>query len=310
MILAVADRKKKTILILVLTILYVNSVKAEKVSLKISYKSNSIEAGDITNWIDSFNTLWKDYQKISGGTLDGQFENLRFGPSFEFELRFPVVYGFSLNLGGGNPLRSKGNGTIIYNSNEGNQQETHAIFNETQAVPLKIGLSFSYPFPLLKNLNFFAHIGRYIIIARYKSKENYEGTFTSFGDEFKYIIQKDSTFRSENLGFYGNLGVEYSFLKFLSAVFEVEKTWAKVDGFKGPYYHRILEHSPYYRDETIISGKASLYYYESNEWSLDKYYSVLTGSKKKPEGVYLRNVRQGIVDYSGFSLKVGIRFKF
>lgn len=283
-----------------------NAAHAEKISVRFSYNYNSINKGDINTWINSSNSLWKERQKTNGGLLEGQFISPSYGPTFEMELRIPIISGFALNLAG-NQISSKREGNISFQANGGDQNETHFISNEIKALPLRIGLSYS--FPVYPNFTVYINAGRHIIFVRYKTKENYESVFSKQGKEDIYLYKKENTYNSEGLGFYASLALEYNLLKFIGLVIEAEKIWSNVNGFKGPYSYSYRD--PYkYPNGQSESGKASLYFYESKDNSLDQYYSVLTGHKNKPVNSDIRNVRHGELNFSGFSLKIGFRFKF
>lgn len=297
------NKKYCTGLVLTAILLIFSSpLQSEKVSLKFSFKTNSVGESDVHTWINSYNTLWKDYQTSKGGSISGQFELPHFGANYEIELRIPIVSGFALNLAG-SPLSSQKEGTIDYQNLEGTQNESHFIQNEITALPIKIGFSFSYPLPILPNLSVFAGAGRQIVFIKYKTQENYDAVFSVLGQEFSYWFKNEGTYRSEALGFYASLGAEYEVMKFFSLVIETEKTWAKADGFKGAWS---------YKDYTGIdkSKKATLYFYEKRTLGFDQYYSVLAGQEKRPEDSTIRNIRQGEFNMNNFSLKIGIRVKF
>ncbi|MFC2169077.1 hypothetical protein ACFLRM_00725 [Acidobacteriota bacterium] len=288
-------------------------VSAEKISLKFSFSTNSIGDGDINTWLNSFNSLWQDWKKEKGGSLEGQFDPISYGSNMEFELRIPIISGFAINLGIKTQLFSEKEGTVLYQNEAKNQSDEQAIFNQVKALPLKIGLSYSYSIPALSNLSVFGSIGRHIIFVRYSTKEIYSQFFTPAGIDISGGIEKENNFRSEALGFYASFGAEFDLLKFVAFVLEVEKTWAKIDGFKGSHSLKTWQRGIPLKDsynEEIDSGKASLYFYESDQWNLNQFYSVLSGQIEKPESTFIRNLRQAELNFSGISLKIGLRFKF
>lgn len=293
---------KKIIFLIFGSFLVLCPVAAEKVSLGFSFKSNSVGESDINTWINSYNSLWTDWQNKNGGSLSGQFEPIGYGSGFEVDLRIHLIEGLALTLAGSH-LASDKEGTVTYQNEGAGQKETHFIRNEIKAFPLKIGLSYSYPLPFLPSLNIFANAGRQIVFVIYTVKEDYEALFKSSGQEFTYWFEKESQLRSEGLGWYFSFGAEYEVARFFGLVFEAVKTWSKVDGFKGPYIYENYEGK-------TEEKKASLYFYESNQWDLGQYYSVLQPYVDRPEGEALRNIRPGELDFSSFSFKFGIRLKF
>lgn len=274
---------------------------AESISLRFSYNYGKIDGSDVNTWIDSYNTLWSDWQALNGGTLEGEFASLPSYSTYEGELRVHIFSGLSLNLAAGQFSYRK-EGTVNYINDTGNQEETHFIKNRVKVTPVKIGFSFSYP--IIPKLHITINAGRHISFVTYKSDEEYNVVFTTSGKEFVYWYNYDFDYRSEDLGYYASLGVEFDFLKFAALTAEAENIWAKVDGFKGDYSKE------YYESELNEEGKASLYFYESTGWGTGEAYCVLTGHKERPENPDFSNIRRGELDLSGFSLKVGLRFKF
>lgn len=296
------NRKRVLLLFIAVLFLFFRPVSAEKISLKLSFNTNFIGDGDINTWVESFNSLWTDWQNSKGGQLRGEFVPIHYGNSYELELRIPIVAGFALNLSGTRHSSQK-EGQIFYVNEGGDQEETHAINNKVTAIPFKIGFSYSMALPYVSDLYVNANIGRHIVFVQYKNIEKYEAIFFSTGNEFAYWFEKDTKFNSESLGFYASLGLEYDLVRFIAFTAEVEKVWSNVDGFKGPFTYTSF-------DVPNESGKASLYYYESNQWDLNRSFSTLSAHEKKPEEDYIRNIRQGKLNFSGISLKIGIRFKF
>lgn len=295
-------RTRSYSLLIVLSLFIFHPALAEKISLKLSLNTNFINNGDINTWVESFNSLWTDWQNSKGGQLHGEFAPIHYGNSYELEFRFPIVAGFAFNLSGTRHSSQK-EGEIFYVNEGGDQEETHSINNKVTAIPIKIGFSYSMALPYVSDLYVNANIGRHIVFVQYKNIEKYEAIFSNAVNEFSYWFEKDTKFNSESLGFYASLGLEYDLVRFLAFTAEVEKVWSNVDGFKGPFTYRSF-------DVQNESGKASLYYYESNQWDLNRYFSTLSGHEKKPQEDYIRNIRLGKLNFSGISLKIGIRFKF
>ena len=279
------------------------SASAENISFKFSYNINTVMKGDISTWTDSFNSLWQDWQSSKGGTLDGRFNGIEYGYNYEFEIRVPIFSGFALNLGA-SQLRSNTEGTVVFDHTGGVQSETHFIRNIVTAWPLKVGFSYCFRPPIFSNLSICFGGGRLIVFGKYETAERYDSVFQEQGSQFNYWYERTNTYSSDALGLYVTAALEYAVFKNFALLLEVEQKWAKMDGFKGPYtYQDYLE----INDET---GKASLYFYESDQWGLGKHYSVLSGHRKRPENGEVRNVRQGELNFGGYSFKVGFRIIF
>jgi len=280
-------------------------VYAENVSFKFSYNTNNIQRGDLFTSTESFNTLWQDWKNSKGGSLNGMFDPITYGFNYELELRIPIFSGFALNLGGSR-LKSTGEGTIEFEQTGETQTETHFLKNDITVYPFKIGFSYMFRLPFFSNLSIGIGCGRLIIFSKYKTRDRYDLDASKVGEEFKYWYEWSNTYNSEGLGLYAAVMLEYELFKFVAVVLEAEQKWAKIDGFKGPYTYKYFDG----KDEIAENGKASLYFYESNQWGLGNYYSILMGHKDRPDSEDIRNIRQGELNFSGYSFKVGIRFIF
>ncbi len=303
----------RNILLIGLTGLLVasSSLMAESVSIKFSYNTASVSKGDLNTWIESYNSLWNDWQANWGGQLDGRLDSLNYGPKYEVEIRIPVFFGLSLNLAGSSFSSAK-EGTIQFVHGTKDQTEEDFTRNEVKGIPLKIGFSYIQSLPFLENLSVFGGIGRHITFLKYTYIQDYELSISNLN----YILKRENTYHSEALGVYATLGFEYDLIKNIAIVAEAEKIWSKADGFKGAYTSELTD--PVENTQTTESGEASLYFYENKQWWNDKYYSAFTGHEIKPEEpadypagvVDIQNLRQGEFDLSTFSFKIGFRFKF
>jgi hypothetical protein len=305
-------RIKKILILtpLFLSIFFVKPAAAEKISLKFSLSTNSIGEGDINPWINDQNQQWQDWRQTNGGTLSGEFVPISYGSNFEIELRIPIFAGVAFNLAGRTKLMDSQAGRITYNDDTGIQQEIQTISNEVQALPLKIGFSYVFQIPVLEKLYVFLNVGRQIIFVRYKTSEDYNAHLTYYNKEFIYEINKRNTFSSDALGFYASFGAEYDLIKYIAVVVEAEKIWSRVSGFKGDHHKSYFESINGVIATNEENGKASLYFYERTVGDMNQYYAVLSGHRETSEELDFRNIRQGELNFDGFSFKFGIRFKF
>lgn len=293
-------------LFLVSALLITHPAYAEKISLKLSFNTNSYSEGDLETWIPSLNSQWSDYSTEYPGNVTGEFVAPTYGPNIEIELRIPIYKGFGLNFAG-SKLSGSEEGEITYRTDDNTQEESQYLLNDVSGLNLKIGFSYAAELPFLEGLYLFGNVGRHLIYAKYNVENNYQLIIEALGREFIYESRQKNSFTSDSLGWYAGLGLEYDVIQHVAFVFEVEKIWSKVTGFKGSHQYR------FYQDEALVidnTGKASLYYFEDRILSLEKYYELLEGHIDKPEDESIRNLRSGELNFSTFSLKFGIRFKF
>jgi len=299
-------KKIAVILAVALLFLIVGPLSAEKISLKLSFNLNSYTEGDMEEWIRGNNSLWQDYSAEFPGSLSGQFLNPEYGSNFEIELRIPVFKGLAVNLAGSR-TSGTGEGTVNYVREGETQEETQYLLNDVSALNLKIGFSYRFAIPPIPALHVFGNVGRHLLYIDYDVTEKYEAIFRKFNQEFSFSYERENAFNSDALGFYAGLGIEYDVVKYVAIVAEVEKIWSKVDGFKGSHLYQIFQEDALIDEE---NGKATLYYYESTRFDSPTYYPVLTGHLERPENADFKNLRQGELNFSRFSVKLGVRFKF
>jgi hypothetical protein len=300
-------RKKILIWLFISALTFWNCVlQAEDyISLKLCYASNNTAPSDVNAWVNSFNLLWSDWQQANGGQLQGGFTPLDYSGGLEIELRIPILAGFALNMAGSG-LTSSEEGRVEFSNQSTDLNESQFISNKVSAVPLKIGFSYTHPLPYLHGLYITAQAGRHIIFYHYDLQDRYNAEIVRGSNIYEYWYEKNQSFKSEALGYYISLGVEFDIIRYAAVVLEGEQVWSTADGFKGAHtYQGSLGDGPFSE-----SGKASLYFYESNRWELGQYYSVLTGHQRPPEDPNIRGLRQGELEFNNFSIKCGIRFKF
>jgi hypothetical protein len=179
--------------------------------------------------------------------------------------------------------------------------------NDVSGLNLKIGFSMAAELPFLKGLHLFGNVGRHIIYAKYNVENNISLSVTALGRQFLYESRQENSYSSDSLGWYAGLGVEYDVIQHVAVVFEIERIWSKVDGFKGAHNYRFYQDEVLEIDET---GKASLFYYEDQRFGLEAYYTFLQGHINQPDNESIRDLRSGELNFSTTSVKFGIRFKF
>lgn len=299
-------KKIATLIVITLVLIFAPPVYAEKISLKLSFNTNSYGDGDLESWIPSLNSLWRDYRAEYPATLTGEFVAPTYGANIEIELRIPVYKGFGLNFAGSR-LSGIEESEVTYSRESGNQEEVQYLMNDVSGLNLKIGFSYAAELPFLEGLHLFGNVGRQVIYAKYKVENNYLLATEALGREFLYESRQENSYSSDSLGWYAGLGVEYDVIQHVAAVFEIEKIWSKVNGFKGAHQYR------FYQDEVLMiddTGKASLYYYEDQMFGLENYYEILQGHIDTPDDESITNLRSGELNFSTLSIKFGIRFKF
>jgi hypothetical protein len=308
-------KKIPTLLVLTFALLLVHPAYAEKISLKMSFNTNSYGEGDLETWIPSLNSQWRDYSIEYPGTVAGEFVVPTYGSNIEIELRIPIYKGFGLNFAGSR-LSGLEEGEVTYRRDDGTQEDAQYLLNDVSGLNLKIGFSYAAELPFLEGLHLFGNVGRHVIFAKYKAENSYTSTVGKNGIEFFYESRQENSYSSDSLGWYAGFGVEYDVIQHVAIVLEIEKIWSTVDGFKGAHFYdyiTTLDGTVDEKNSFSEEGKASLYYYENkikNLPLLENYYEFFVGHIDTPDDESIRNLRSGELNFSTLSLKFGIRFKF
>lgn len=159
-----------------------------------------------------------------------------------------------------------------------------------------------YFYPLNKKFDIFVKGGMGLIWAKYiqraadkkieleklKAGELEAGNFNYHDEEFIEASARDSIFL-------GGLGFIYKIDPSLSFFIEGEARWAKINGFQG---------------ETYEGETGELYFFEEYSSDIDFWRPRLKMSTEEPSGEHLRAVKKAVVDFSGYSVKIGLLIKF
>jgi len=108
--------------------------------------------------------------------------------------------------------------------------------------------------------------------------------------------------KAQGLGFLAGVGYEYEIASFAKLFIEAVGHYAKIDGFKG---------TDKYKESTgyIYSESGPLFFYKSQVGS-DKTVPLLYIREKKPTEAGVMEAKEALINFSGFSLKAGIKFWF
>ena len=160
-------------------------------------------------------------------------------------------------------------------------------------IPIRVGLFFSIPIHRLFNISLNGGTGIYF------AKYNY-----SLGSTWENINDIGHVAKATGLGFHGGIGLELNLHRRAVFFIECQGRYAKISNFKGT--ESITEWG-----ELIYAGRrgfittfeeGSLYYLE------DKTYPGLVISKDIPTG--FNSVEKAVFDFSGFSIRAGIKIRF
>jgi hypothetical protein len=128
------------------------------------------------------------------------------------------------------------------------------------------------------------------IQARYVSREAQRNV----GDN-KFIYLSYDNAGTRGLTYLGGLGLSYSFDQSLGFFVEAAARFARVDGLAG---------------EDNLEQKGTLYSYEEYLPQSGYWRPKMHVLPEEPGGANFRNIREAEVDFSGYSIKIGLLLKF
>jgi hypothetical protein len=264
-------------------------------SFRVAGGFGMIPAGDLGTVIDSYNTMLDDFKSSLGMTRAGDLEKIRLTYHIEGEVIMSITKKFGIGIAAGY-LQGKTKSQTVLKYDSLLSLETR-LEPKYSFIPLK--LNAYYFFETSSKLKFFLSggIGYYLGAFSYSMKqdENVMGTSN--------MAQASGKVRNNCLGFQGGLGLEYDFTDTIAVFLEGRGRSVQLRNWEG---------DEMYSDSEGIkeSRKGTLWYYENRDEASGKYYSTLDLSEIEPEGFSKRNIKKFEVNLSGFSLNVGLRFKF
>lgn len=250
--------------------------------LFLSLGVNHLSGGEINQGMQG---LVDYYSSILRTPYSGEVKPLHLGYSFCAEFLFPLNEHFFLGLGADYLLTEKENRIELGNSSSSGLLITNP---KAQALPIRISLSY-FPISFL-----YLKIGGEYYFARYTYLYRYRE-----GDYFQEWMGES---KANGLGVAGGIGFIQRLNNNISLFIETAGRYVKIDGFSGKNDYKESIGYEFFEE-------GSLYSYDIRV-SGEKSYPVIFIRDKKPSEGGVTNVRLATIDFSGLSLRVGIKFRF
>lgn len=167
---------------------------------------------------------------------------------------------------------------------------TNSITRPTKVNARPLTLSGYFIYPLGKKLDIFIKGGAGLVWTKYTERE---GGKSLTADNYNYWWHQKAS--AQGPVFLGGLGIIYRIDSSLGFFIEGGARWAKISGFRG---------------ETPEGEEGDLYFFEEYDSDFDSWQAKYMISTEKPTGDNLRSVKKAVVDFSGFSAKIGLLIKF
>lgn len=281
--------------VLFLLLIPVSTAHGVELSLKFSGGLSYLKLGMINRTLQDWRqSEIKAADYFIGWTFIGD-ETVNFHSAFEFdgELIISFTPHLAVGIGAGfirGELEADKNELKQAYSPGGDLLVTFSYIRPNKVSAFPLTLSVYYFLPLKKRLNLFIKGGGGIIWAKYIDREGYRDITE---ETFKYLqFHKSSAHGSI---FIGNIGITYELEPGLRFFIEGTARRAKISGLNG---------------ENKNGEPGTLFYFEEYIQYVDFWQAKHQISIEEPSGKNFRSIQEAEVDFSGFSLKIGLIISF
>lgn len=220
--------------------------------------------------------------------VSGDAVRLRLGVDFEAELVLSFSRWVKLGLSAGFGYGSLDEKPTLVTIEQAGILYERARPTKVSAFPFLVSGYFNVP--LSRKFNVYLRAGAGAIQATYVSREaQKKAADTRFG----YSAYDNA--KARRLTYLGGLGLSYSFDESLGFFIEAVARAARVDGFTG---------------ENRLEQKGTLFYYEEYLPQAGYWRPTMHVLPEEPSGFNFRNVHAAVVDFGGYSIKIGLLLKF
>ncbi|MFP4082073.1 MAG: SH3 domain-containing protein [Candidatus Aminicenantes bacterium] len=243
---------------------------------------NYVAGGDLNKGAQGLADFYSDLSSVEG---EGEVKPAHLSYIYGGELSFPLTSNFSMGIGLDYFFSQKESQVIF---EKAPATDTFTTRPQIRAVPLRIFISF---FPL-RYFYFKGGMEYYFAKCTYFYRWEREDDWQEWQGEAS----------TQDIGFLAALGLELKLFSPLSLVAEAAGRYARLTGFKG---ENLLKDS----DGVESTEKGRLYFYQGNI-SGTQAYPLLFIRENKPSEPDVSDVKDAVVDFSGLSLKLGLKIRF
>ncbi len=269
-----------------------SSPSEKKLELKISGGLGYLEGGD---W-NASEKGWEDYNRKNmdflGGSSTGEYQELHLKTEMrgDFILYLNPRFGISAGIGYISSRVGEDSSKLI--TTLGETTTTNTIGMKISAIPVNIGICYYFPLFSKARLCIGAGTGYYFAnFSRDYRRENNTG----------YWIDTEMDGKGSGIGFSGEIGLEYALSESIALMFETNGKYAKISGFEGT---RDRVDSNNWSDS--LQGS---FYYSKRERPPHGWFPAVNIDTMTPAGPDVCDVREAQVDFSGFSIRLGLKIR-
>jgi len=263
-----------------------------KLTIKLSGGVNDFRNGDFNRYVELMNAFYGSYRPNTTSLLQ------KFNSGWEGwgEVYVPLAPKLSLGLGCGYIQAKKLENTLA--NDYGRNRNPPIVYTlsyvlDTKVSAVPVTLSLSYVWGESDAIFLYATAGGGYYFGRWNNTINYNYQYISY----RYAAKTAETASAGAFGFHGGIGLEWKIAGRFSLFFEGFGRYAKISGFEGNRITTVQGS----RTESTVHG--TLYFYEHKYNA--QYWETLLSIANGLSGDNYRNVREAVVDFSGWTFRIG-----
>jgi opacity protein-like surface antigen len=262
-----------------------------KFSLKFYGGMNNMLFGDLNDALQGTTDYYQDLPNVDIGE---ELQPVHWGFDFGGEFIINLTPRIGIGLGGGYIQVSKK--TTIDVTWEGSPYKD-TVHPKATVIPLTFSIHVGLPLGNIMNFTLNAGAGYYLGTIQWHY--SWDSEFHDYEENWKA--------KSNTVGFQGSLGLELNISRNLALVVEGFGRYAKLKSLKGDYTWK----RDFFGHEEGIIEEATLWYYDWRSSDTGNEYPRIKFDDDVPtETSFQRNIREGEVDLTGFSFRLGIKIRF
>jgi hypothetical protein len=266
------------------------SLTGDKVSLRIYAGLNYLYGGDLNGGLAGWLDLWGHTAALLGLPGKINFVGAHWGPQAGVDVLIPLDPRLALALGAGT-LSASARSLTDFPSNDV-VPSSHEINIRPRAVPLRAGLA--YLLPVSRSLDVRFQAGAAYYMAR--AEAEYNRDWSDYWEKDRYSL------KARGWGYQGGIGLELRLIRWAAVFLEGQYRSARISNFSGSVETTSSEEGLIHRE-----GELYLIDYQLAE---DAVFTLLDVLDQEPSGPAFLNVKKAVVDFSGFSLNLGLTLRF
>ncbi len=269
---------------------FLTSLASSEVSIKLAGGMTFLFANDYNRGIQGLYDFYLDnYDGVTG-----QYKPLNLGLNIEGELGFSIGRNIAVGIGAGYfqfSRESEFGYQLPYVSSR------DSLSPDIQLIPLTVNVHYYVSRGPRLRTDWFVGAGYYLL--------TFNHAWSVKTDFFSY--QSEQTFRSSqaSLGFQGGVGIEFEISPRFALLFQASGRLIKFSDLKGTLNEKISLLNVSWEDE---SGDAYFWFY--GHTVNNRAYAQVSFAKTKPSENEYSAVRHGILNLSGMTAGIGLKFQF